>query len=98
MVIRILNLVEAADTTEQGLKVFAVLARAFAVSGPVIVSFDGISTATSSFVNASVVKLLDAYALIEITGRLRVTGSTRQINDMIKACLFKTRSSASVAA
>jgi hypothetical protein len=49
MVIRILDIVPGADTAEQGDLVYGRLQFAFANSGPVTVSFDGLNIATSSF-------------------------------------------------
>jgi hypothetical protein len=57
-----------------------------------VVSFEGIQTATSSFVNVSFVKLLDDWPLAEIKRRFRVVQSTRQINEMIKSRLAREAS------
>ena len=51
----------------------------------VTVSFDGVKTATSSFVNVAFVQLLSSYSFQDIKSRLRVVDLTRQINDMIKS-------------
>ena len=87
MVIRIRDIVGGADTAGQGQTVFRHLVAAFAKDGTVTVSFDGLQTATSSFVNASFVALLQVYPLAVIKQRMKVTSSTRQINDMIKTRL-----------
>jgi uncharacterized protein DUF4325 len=84
MVIRILDFVRGADTSDQGALVLARLQAALAGDTEVIVSFDGINTATSSFVNAGIVPLLQHFPLSDLKARLRVVDSTRQINDMIK--------------
>src|SRR6266566_4549594 len=47
MVIRILDIVPGANTSDEGARVFAVLRKALSANGPVVASFDGIQTATS---------------------------------------------------
>ena len=87
MVIHIRDLVSGANTADQGAAVFPHLDSAFDGSSTVVVSFDGITTATSSFVNAAIVPLLKTKTLAEIKRRMRVKDSTRQINEMIRARL-----------
>jgi hypothetical protein len=48
---------------------------------------EGLTTATSSFVNVAFVSLLRTYDLAEIKRRVRIVKSTRQINDMIRSRL-----------
>ena len=84
MVIRILDFVQGADTSDQGALVLAQLQAALAGGTEVTISFDGVNTATSSFVNAGIVPLLQHFPLNELKTRLRIVESTRQINDMIK--------------
>jgi STAS-like domain of unknown function (DUF4325) len=62
----------------------------------VIVNFDGVTTATSSFTNAAFVPLLADFSMEQIRKSLRIVRSSRQINDMIKTRL--DRESAKVAA
>jgi hypothetical protein len=95
MVIRILDIVPGANTHEQGARVFDALQKALRNPGPEVVSFDGVQTATSSFVHSAFVALLDHFSYRDLKARLRVIDSTRQINDMIKTRLER---SASVAA
>jgi hypothetical protein len=90
MVIRILDLVSGADTATQGSVVFVRVRDALAGNNSVTVSFGGVKTATSSFVNAAFVQLLDAMTFSDVKARLRVVDSTRQINDMIKTRMERT--------
>lgn len=91
MVIRIRDLVSGANTAEDGEAVFARLSSELNKPNTnVVVSFSGIQTATSSFVNAAFVELLSSLAYSELKKRLRVTDSTRQINDMIKMRLERS--------
>jgi hypothetical protein len=85
MVIRILDMASGADTADQAVAVFARLHDAMSEPGEqVTISFDGVKTATSSFVNVAFVQLLVTHSLREIKSRLRIVKSTRQINDMIR--------------
>lgn len=89
MVIRALDVVDSASTGDQGHALY--LKLRFALSNPdaVTLSFDGISVATSSFVNAAFVELLDVYGYAAIKSRLRITNSSKQINDLIKSRLSR---------
>jgi STAS-like domain of unknown function (DUF4325) len=88
MVVRIRDNVDSADTADQGAAVLDVLRKVLASSeDQVVISFQGVQTATSSFVNSAFLPLLEKYALHELKRRIRVIESTRQINDMIKNCL-----------
>lgn len=84
MVVRIADLVPSCDTTEQGDVVFATLRKAFQGHSSVVVSFAGISTVTSSFVNSALVGLLASLPFAELKTRLHIVDSTRQINEMIR--------------
>jgi hypothetical protein len=87
MVIQIHDLVAGADTADQGYAVFSHLHAAMQAGTPFIVSFDQIHTATSSFVNAAFVRLLRDFSFSDIKQIMRVTDSTRQINQMIRTRL-----------
>jgi len=87
MVIRVADLVGAADTSEHGVRVHEALVIAMRQGGAVTISFDGIASATSSFVNAAFVDLLDDYSFDDIKTRVRIVESARQINAMIRARL-----------
>ena len=84
MVIRVQRIAGAADTQKQGELVLAQIVRELEAAGAVMVSFDGIDIATSSFVNTCFVPLLRKMSLQELQRRVRVVKSSRQINDMIK--------------
>jgi hypothetical protein len=92
MVILISDLVNSADTAEQGILVHAELKKSLFSGESVVVSFEGIHTATSSFVNAAFVPLISVFGLGAIQQRLRVVNSTRQINSLIKARLERVAS------
>lgn len=87
MVIQVHDLVAGADTADQGNIVFSYLHAAMKTGAPFVVSFDRIQTATSSFVNAAFVRLLNDFSFGDIKKQMRVVDSTRQINQMIRTRL-----------
>lgn len=90
MVIYVREITVAADTAKQGELLFEQLEASLTdTGGAVTLSFEGIDTATSSFVNAGFVQLLSIMSFDEIKRRLKVVNSTRQINDMIKRRLSR---------
>ncbi len=87
MVIKIFDIGGGADTGDQGAAVFARVLQSLRTDDVIVVSFDGVNTATSSFVNAAFVPLLGHLSLDLLKRRLKIIRSTRQINDMIKTRL-----------
>ena len=88
MVIRVIDLIGAADTEADGSAVYARLHTALSNSdNAIVLSFTGVHTATSSFVNAAFVPLLRDVTYSDLKRRLRVIDSSRQINDMIRSRL-----------
>jgi hypothetical protein len=92
MVIRIREIAGGADTAEQGFAVLLALRAELGRAPLVTVSFEGVVTATSSFINASFVQLLDQMDLEDIKKRVLVLRSSRQINDMIRSRLYREAS------
>jgi hypothetical protein len=89
MVIRVKDICEAADTASQGEALYAAVKNALRTDQQIVISFDGIEAATSSFTNASFVALLVDLSFAEIKRRLRIVDSSRQINDMIRRRLTR---------
>jgi hypothetical protein len=96
MEILIKQIAGGADTAAQGEIVLRSLVDPLKQGSQVIVNFDGVTTATSSFTNAAFVPLLADFSMEQIRKSLRIVRSSRQINDMIKTRL--DRESAKVAA
>lgn len=88
MVIKVIDIAAGANTEAQGEAVLRHLRDSFLFSDKIIISFEGIHTATSSFVNAAFVPLLDAMSFDEIKMRLKIVSSAKQINDMVRARLL----------
>jgi hypothetical protein len=81
------DLVSGANTADDGIVVFPHLHSAMASGARFVVSFDRVQTATSSFVTSAFVPLLKSFSFGDIKKLMRVTNSTRQINQMIKTRL-----------
>lgn len=90
MVIRVHEVAGAADTAAQGEALYYVVRQALDNQRSVEISFEGVKTATSSFVNMAFVELLKTVSFPEIRERIRVTNSSRQINEMIKSRLERS--------
>ena len=84
MVIHVPDVSRAADTGKQGEALYSRIVEELRNSEFIVVSFQGVDTATSSFVNASFVELLRSLSFSEIKRRIKIVNSTRQINDMIR--------------
>jgi hypothetical protein len=87
MVIYVRSLVPGADTADQGIQLFPHIRDALKAEPQIVVSFQGIQTATSSFVKTAFVVLLKDIPFDVLKSRVRIIDSTRQINQMIKARL-----------
>jgi hypothetical protein len=87
MVIHVRSLVPGADTADQGIQLFPHIRDALKTEQQIVISFEGIQTATSSFVRTAFVVLLKDIPFNELKSRMRIVDSTRQINQMIKTRL-----------
>jgi hypothetical protein len=84
MVIRVREICSAADTGPQGDRLYIAIHSLLGQQDQILISFAGVDTATSSFVNMSFVRLLSIMHFEEIKRRFKIVDSTHQINDMIK--------------
>lgn len=84
MVIRALDLVRQCYTQEDGQKVFEELFPRLERGEKIELSFDGVETVPSSFINTSLIRLLDRIPFETIKSNLRFVHTTKQINEMIK--------------
>lgn len=85
MVIRVLDHVQQCYTQEDGDKIFRVIHRSLKRGDSVVLSFDGVEYVPSSFVNASLISLLDEMPFEKIRAHLSFVETTKQINEMIKS-------------
>lgn len=80
------------DTADQGRIAYDFISRALDSDGSVIISFEGVPTVTSSFVNVAFVDLLRRHSFATIKDRVRVISASRQIAEMIRTRLTKAAS------
>lgn len=83
MVIVVQDFVHGCHTNQEGDIIFNQIAQPIFSGQVVTVSFKGISSVTSSFLNSAFIPLLDRLTFDEVKGRLRIVESNRSINDMI---------------
>ena len=84
MVIRALDLVPQCYNWADGDVIYHAIDDLLHRGYSVTVSFEGVDTLPSSFVNAAFIPLLDKYSFGDIKSRLRFINTNSQINDMIK--------------
>ena len=84
MVIRIADHVRTYSTYADGEVIYRLIAEELRVGRTVTVSFSGIKSIPSAFVNAALIKLLEEFDFDYIRFHLKIVDSTRQINQLIK--------------
>lgn len=93
MVIRALDLVQQCYNWSDGDVIFHAIDDALGRGNDVTVSFEGVDTLPSSFVNAALIPLLSKYSFNDIRARLHFIHTNSQMNDMIrKRFAFETAS------
>jgi hypothetical protein len=85
MVIRALDLVPQCYTQDDGYVIFQALYPRLQKGEKIELSFDGVETVPSSFINTSLIHLLDRVSFDVIKSNLRFVNTTRQINEMIRS-------------
>jgi hypothetical protein len=83
-VIRILDHVQTYSTYEDGEVIYQLIAKELRDGRNVTLSFFGIKSIPSAFVNAALVKLIEEFDFDYIRSRLKIVDSTRQINRLVK--------------
>lgn len=69
---------------KDGNRMFVVVDERLKRKMPVIISFEGVDTVPSSFVNAALIALLEKHSFADIRAHVAFSNTTRQINEMIK--------------
>jgi hypothetical protein len=85
MVIRALDLVKQCYSNDDGNKLFTVIAARMRQKEKTTISFDGVDSVPSSFVNSAFIMLLDDFGFEEIKRYLSFQRTTPQINEMIRS-------------
>jgi hypothetical protein len=84
VVVRILDHVQTPSTYEDGAVIYRLIAEQLHADRPVTLSFAGIKSIPSAFVNAALIKLLEEFQFDLIRSRLQIVDSTRQITRLVK--------------
>ena len=82
--IRIRDHVRTCSTYEDGAVIYQLIADELRAGRRVTLSFDGIKSIPSAFVNAALIKLVEEFDFDFIRSHLQIVESTRQINRLIK--------------
>jgi hypothetical protein len=82
--IRVLDFVDHCYNSDDGQIIHDIIAPALSRGGDLTVSFDGVDSVPSSFVNVALISLLDQWNFDEIKRRLRFVDTNSQINEMIR--------------
>jgi STAS-like domain of unknown function (DUF4325) len=85
MAIRILEHIQSASTYEDGAVIFKLVLPKVVAREKVVVDFSGVSTVPSAFVNSAFIQLLEHVPFDQVRATLSFTGTTRQINDLIRS-------------
>lgn len=75
------------QTHEEGSKIYHLIRAHFLKSEQVELSFEGVESVTSTFVNTAIVLLLDEHPIEYIKTNLKIIKTNSQINKMISYCL-----------
>jgi hypothetical protein len=84
MVIKILDHVTSTSAYKDGDVIFRLISKALQSGQDVTVSFSGIKSLPSAFINAAFVKLLEEFDFPYIQQKVEFIDSTRQINRLIQ--------------
>ena len=85
MVIEITRYVDKPSSYEDGELIFKLIRQEMKKGEKAVVSFSGISSVPSAFVNSAFIRLLEEYSFDEVRSLLVITDSTKHINDLIKS-------------
>jgi STAS-like domain of unknown function (DUF4325) len=85
MVIRIIDYFKTPSTYEDGDVIFKKISSEIQQGNQVTISFEGISSVPSAFINAAFIRLLEEFCFEKIRNSLRFTDTTKHINELIKS-------------
>ncbi|MDG1314281.1 MAG: STAS-like domain-containing protein [Flavobacteriaceae bacterium] len=84
MVIYVKDIVLSCDTNSQGDELYAKIQNKLCDRKRVVVDFSGINNVTTSFINSSLVALIESYDLVTIKNRVIIKKVNRQIGNLIR--------------
>jgi len=82
--IRLLDHVTRCSTYEDGAIIHRLVKNALEKGDKVEVSFDGVLSAPSAFINGALIELLNDYPFSYIRENVVISNSTRHLNELIK--------------
>ncbi len=85
MVIRIIDHTPRPSTYEDGELIYAKISEAIEKDETVEVSFEGVLSVPSAFVNSAFIRLLEKYPFEKIRSKLKIVDSTKFINGLIRS-------------
>ena len=85
MVIKIVDYIEKPSTYDDGQIICDVISQRMRKGEKAVVSFSGIASVPSAFVNSAFIRLLEEFSYDEIKSLLVIADSTRHINELIKS-------------
>lgn len=83
--VRVLDFVERCYNSNDGQVIHDVIEQRLSSGDSVTLSFDGVDSVPSSFVNVALISFLDRFDFDEIKRRLRFVNTSAQINEMIRS-------------
>ena len=83
MDIKLLDHVTACSSYSDGEVIYNLIAPEIIKGKDVTVSFRGVPAVPSAFINASIVRLVEQTSLDNVRRHLKISDSTRQINELI---------------
>jgi len=82
--IRLLDHVTRCSTYEDGAIIYRLIKSSLEKGEIVSVSFDGVLSAPSAFINGALVELLNDYTFSHIRENVLILNTTRSLNELIK--------------
>ncbi|HZF94612.1 MAG TPA: STAS-like domain-containing protein [Allosphingosinicella sp.] len=87
MVVSALEVVPNCNTAAEGALLYEALHGPLRAGEAVTLSFAGADGVPSSFVNASVVRIVEEFGLEEVRQKLSIVNCTAQVADMLRRCI-----------
>lgn len=81
--IKIIDVLNSYYTNDDGDELFSIIINTLSNANNIEVSFEGIDSVNSSFVNSAFIRLLDVYTFDEVRKRISFTNTNKQINLLI---------------
>lgn len=91
MVLKVLEIVQGCNTAAQGRELFEAIWPQLELEESVALSFEGVTEVTSSFINASIVRLVLQRDYESVGARLAISDISKQAAEMIRRCLRNAR-------